>query len=185
MLDHDNASSAYAWAALLATFMLNAGCGGDGGGADARAVPAPAPAGARASSGGDGSAGSGTSRAAMLAGSAAGGLSFANDVYEQVIHARCSACHTDAPSFGGLAFFPGQSLAYANLVDVPAGPAQGNQCRSSGLMRVQPGDPEHSLLYLKLTNPPCGNKMPPAAFTQVTAEQVSLVRQWIADGAAP
>ena len=52
-------------------------------------------------------------------------------------------------------------------------------------MRVKPGDPEHSLLYLKLTLPPCGSKMPPAAFTQATEEQVSLVRQWIADGAAP
>jgi hypothetical protein len=160
-----------------------------------------AAAGAHATSGLDGGAGAKMDGTSVLAGSAAGaagsqsgatgdaaaasGLSFATAVYEQVIHARCCACHTDAPSFGGLAFFPGQSLAYANLVGVPAGPAQGNQCRNSGLMRVQPGDPEHSLLYLKLTNPPCGNKMPPAAFTQVSAEQVSLVHQWIADGAAP
>jgi uncharacterized membrane protein len=113
-------------------------------------------------------------------------VSFAADVYERVMRVRCISCHSDAPSFGGLAFFPGgATFAYGNLVSVPAGAEPAYQCKDSGLMRVKPGDPEHSLLYLKLTNPPCGSKMPPAAFTQATQEQVELVRQWIMDGAAP
>ena len=127
----------------------------------------------------------------MLAGSGgapaagSGKLSFATDVYEMVIRRRCSACHNDAPSFGGLAFFPSAAMAYSSLVDVPAGSAEANQCKNSGLVRVKPGDPEHSLMYLKLTKPPCGSQMPPAAVAQPTPEQVELVRKWIADGAAP
>jgi uncharacterized membrane protein len=134
--------------------------------------------------------------AGAVAGAAAGGgagssmtggkLSFAADVYPKLIRTKCSACHNDAPSFGGLAYFPGDAaFAYGNLVNAPAGSAPDNLCRASGLVRVKPGDPEHSLMYLKLTMPPCGSKMPPAAFSQATEEQVDLVRQWIMDGAAP
>ena len=133
---------------------------------------------------GAGAAGSESGQSGSVS-STPGKLSFEADIYGPVIRARCSACHSDAPSFGGLAFFPGAMTAYTNLVGVPAGSAQGNLCRDSGLLRVQPGDPERSLLYLKLTKPSCGSQMPPAMFGQVTAAQVSLVRQWIADGAAP
>jgi hypothetical protein len=114
----------------------------------------------------------------------AGKLSFANDIFPRVIRLKCGACHNDAPSFGGLAFFPAD-MAYANLVGVPSGNEETFKCRGSGLMRVQPGEPDKSLLYLKLTNPPCGSKMPPGMFGMATPEQIELVRQWILDGAAP
>jgi uncharacterized membrane protein len=128
-----------------------------------------------------GSGAAGSDASAPVAGDK---LSFATDVYEAVITKRCGNCHNDAPSFGGLAFFPGgAAAAYANLVDVPAGTEDGYLCRASGLVRVKPGEPEASLIYLKLTNPPCGSRMPPAAFGTPTAEQVELVRKWIADGA--
>lgn len=115
-----------------------------------------------------------------------GKLSFANDVYQKVIVNKCGACHNDAPSFGGLAFFPGgPEVAYMNLVNAPAGTEPTFKCKDSGLTRVVPGDPEHSLLYLKLTNPPCGSKMPSGIIPKATPEQLELVRQWIADGALP
>jgi hypothetical protein len=109
---------------------------------------------------------------------AAGKLSFARDVYDAVIRARCAACHSDAPSFGGLALFPGASTAYANLVGVPAGAAEDHLCRASGLLRVQAGEPERSLIYLKLTRPSCGGLMPPAVLPSATPAQIELVRQW-------
>jgi hypothetical protein len=132
--------------------------------------------------GADVAASSGTDAAGAAA---SGNLSFAKDVYERVIRARCAQCHSDAPSFGGLAMFPGAITAYTNLVGMPSGGEATYKCRDCGLLRVQPGAPERSLLYLKLTLPPCGSKMPPAAFGQVTAEQVEMVRLWIAQGAAP
>lgn len=127
--------------------------------------------------------------AAGAAGAAAGTgkLSFANDIYPRVIRTRCGSCHNDMTSFGGLAFFPGgPETAFGNLVGAPAGSTDEKyKCRASGLTRVVPGDPEQSLMYLKITVPPCGTKMPPPAFAQVTQEQVDLVRQWIVEGAAP
>ena len=158
--------------ALLAAHVLWVACGDDAAGSN----------GSNAAAGMQAAAGMGGA-----AGAAGGGakLSFASDVYDQVIRAKCSNCHTDAPSMGGLAMFPGAATAYANLVGVPAGAAEGNLCRNSGLLRVQPGDPDKSLIYLKLTKPVCGTAMPPAAFGTTTAAQVELVRRWIADGAAP
>jgi mono/diheme cytochrome c family protein len=156
---------------LLVTHALNAGCTSDAAHDASSTVAGMGPAGVTAAAGTGGAAGS--------------TLSFAKDIYERVIRVRCANCHNDAPSFGGLAFVPGAATAYGNLVGVPAGSEPTYLCRDSGLLRVKPGDPEHSLLYLKLTMPSCGSKMPPAAFGQVTEEQVSLVRQWIADGAPP
>jgi hypothetical protein len=47
---------------------------------------------------------------------------------------------------------------------------------------VVPGAPEKSWLYVKLLpNPPVGSQMPSG--DAVTAEQLDLVRRWIADGA--
>jgi hypothetical protein len=187
-------------------FALSVGCGGtadpgpSGPAAGIGAAPAtvagvqassaagvPAAAGTAAGASSAAPAGAGAQGAVAAGTGAPGGkLSFATDVYERVIRVRCISCHSDAPSYGGLAFFPGgASYAYGNLVNVSAGQAESFRCRGSGLMRVKPGEPEQSLLYLKLTMPPCGNKMPPPAFTQPTEEQVSLVRQWIAEGAAP
>ena len=160
---------------LVAAYVPNTGC------ADPAAVSG-VPVGGMLAAGNPAPAASGTGGAGAQA---ATKLSFATDVYERVIRARCGQCHSDEPSFGGLAMFPGATTAYNHLVGVPSGSEAGYLCRSSGLLRVQPGAPEQSLLYLKLTTPPCGSKMPPAAFGQVSAEQVEMVRQWIAQGAAP
>lgn len=198
---------AYAWAALLSAHALTAGC------ASSLAGPEPArgvvAAGSVSAAGSAGAAGSVSVSAGGSVGAAAGmdaragagasappagasaspmrKLSFAADVYDAVILTHCGSCHNDAPSFGGLAFFPGgAAFAYGNLVGVSAGKGEKYLCRDSGLMRVSPGDPEHSLLYLKLTMPPCGMKMPAADFGgEVTPEELALVRQWIMDGANP
>lgn len=170
----------YARALLLAACVLHAGCGGDSEATNGNAV-----AGMGGSAAAPAAAGSGGGAAGSAVDAGAGKLSFAKDVYDPIIRARCSACHTDAPSFGGLAFFPGAMTAYSNLVGVPAGAADNNLCRASGLLRVQPGDPDRSLIYLKLTKPSCGSQMPPAAFAPPTPAQIEIIRQWIADGAAP
>jgi hypothetical protein len=49
-------------------------------------------------------------------------------------------------------------------------------------IRVVPGDPDKSLLYLKLAgHPPCGDPMP--ATGALDAAKVEIVRSWIAAGA--
>jgi hypothetical protein len=65
--------------------------------------------------------------------------------------------------------------------------AEGGACE--GKMRVVPGDPENSLLYLKLANrAPCGSGMPVAGPPRemsglFNARQLEVVRSWIAAGA--
>jgi hypothetical protein len=63
-------------------------------------------------------------------------------------------------------------------------------CAGAGWSRVVAGDPEHSLLYVKIvaklddTETPCGESMPSGANREpLTAEQVEQVRAWIAAGA--
>ena len=72
--------------------------------------------------------------------------------------------------------------AYAQLVGVPA---SGSLCGSSGLLRVEPGNPDRSLLLLKMAHatPACGTVMPPAAGVTVSDAQLEQVRAWIAAGA--
>jgi hypothetical protein len=183
--------------ALLLTSLLGDACAAEPAANSGSAGSIASPATAGTNSAGSGatttatgtpatsSAGSSGGPAASGSGAATGKLSFATDVYGPVIRARCASCHTDAPSFGGLTFLPDAAAAYANLVNVPAGAADANQCKASGLARVQPGAPEQSLLYTKLTKPVCGSQMPPAVFPQPTPAQVEIVRKWIADGAAP
>jgi hypothetical protein len=69
--------------------------------------------------------------------------------------------------------------AYVKLVGV-ASTEQG----CGGMTLVAPGDPDHSLLYLKLSmdQPPCGSRMP-SGQNPLAAAEVDLVRAWIAGGA--
>jgi hypothetical protein len=71
--------------------------------------------------------------------------------------------------------------AYASLVDQPSNPTA--PCAKLGKKRIQPGQPDESLLYLKLdANAPCGQQMPPGG--QLTQELRDEVRQWIESGAS-
>lgn len=111
---------------------------------------------------------------------AGGAISF-DAIYENIFDVvGCTAafCHAGGVGLGGLDL-EGREHAYASLVGVPAA---GEACRASGLPRVAPGDPEGSLLFLKLAGrAPCGLAMPPGA--PLAADQIARVRRWIEDGA--
>jgi hypothetical protein len=85
-------------------------------------------------------------------------------------------------------------IAYWSLVDLPC---QSPSCASQGT-RVVPGDPDSSIMYLKVakTQPPCGVRMPAnidsarlpspkAEFSGVplSDDEQNLIRNWIAEGA--
>jgi hypothetical protein len=80
--------------------------------------------------------------------------------------------------------------AYAALVGARAGqklPVDGRPtCHESPLLRVEPGAPDRSLLYLKVSGaPPCGSAMPPSdsGWEPIAAEQLEQIRRWILAGA--
>lgn len=109
----------------------------------------------------------------------AGGPGF-GVVYRTVFQPSCIAgCHSAATPMGNLDLST-QDGAYTSLVGVLAsGPA----CAFTGERRVVPGNPAMSLLYTKMVDlEDCGGPMPPLA---LDPGSVNLVREWIANGAAP
>jgi hypothetical protein len=130
---------------------------------------------------GDGSrAGSGaTSESA----GADGGTSRNNGVtFTSLYENEFKTCRIDFCHGGGRANLDmaTKESALATLVNHPADPP--SPCGMSGKLRVKPGDPEESLLYLKLVvDAPCGDPMPVGG--QLPDESRERVRQWIEAGA--
>ena len=94
----------------------------------------------------------------------------------QPIWSVCTSCHGTSRS-GGLTLLDGAS--YASLVNV----AGINPC--SAYTRVKPGDPNNSLLPLKMAGAPCGTRMPQGNSTYFDSNPglVTRVRSWILAGA--
>jgi hypothetical protein len=94
---------------------------------------------------------------------------------------QCTFCHSNPPndiSNGKLSTGADQAAAYAALVNRPS---VSKHC--AGKTLVVAGHPEQSLFYLKFAEPaPCGDRMPLGG-DALTAEQLEMVRSWIAAGA--
>jgi hypothetical protein len=86
-------------------------------------------------------------------------------------------CHGGSDDFLSMAT---KDTAYAAMVGVVS---HGPQCGSTGLTIVEPGKPEASLLYLKVTSPPCGNKMPAMYGLSLDSREIDQIKQWITLGA--
>ena len=101
-------------------------------------------------------------------------------IYLEVVRSyNCTlgVCHGGGNT-GSLTLFP-QEVAYDQLVNTGA---VGVECEGVGLRRVEPGEPDQSLFYLKhTTTPPCGTVMPPDRF--IPAEALEQIRTWIERGA--
>jgi hypothetical protein len=107
-----------------------------------------------------------------------GALSFEADIYPSIIGASCS-CHIPDPKAG--LHMPDAMTAYDNLVGVAA-------VQAGGLQRVNPGMPGESYLINKLEGTHLdvggvGNPMPPGG--PLSADKVTLIKDWIAEGAMP
>jgi hypothetical protein len=177
-----------------ASVFLDAAAGGSGGGggtAGSGGTGTGGVAGADASVG-DATAGAAGTTDAGDAAATDGGADAADagppatftQVYTQVIAVRCTPCHTTATGIGvvnGKLDMTSQAAAFTNLVNTPAA---GVACNAKG-PRVMPGDPDMSVMYLKISldDPtPCGGKMPlnQAALTQ---DQADMIESWITAGA--
>ena len=117
-------------------------------------------------------------------------------LYNTVLRPSCSNdyCHYSGVGVRYSALdMSSRSYAYWSLVDQPAA---GPGCSRMGT-RVVPADPDHSLLYLKVsqTMSPCGARMPANPTTLLTNgtsefsgtplpdDQQQLIADWIANGA--
>lgn len=108
-------------------------------------------------------------------------LSTFSGVYQQVLVPNCALpfCHAGTGDYLELA---DMDIGYTSLVNAPA---QGPGCADAGFKRVDPFHPETSLLYLKVTNPPCGDKMPRSYGSAMSLDQPSIdqMKAWITLGA--
>lgn len=103
-------------------------------------------------------------------------------IYQEVLGPTCGVefCHGGTADYLQLWT---EAEGYQSLLRAPA---QGPACAPTGLLRVDPGHPETSLLYLKLTSsPPCGSRMPLeyGCAGGLDPREVEQVRSWIAYGA--
>jgi hypothetical protein len=85
----------------------------------------------------------------------------------------CTTCHT-ASHPTGLDLRAGMS--YALLVGVPS-------FQVASLLRVEPGDPDNSYLIQKLEGSAAVGARMPLGGPYLTNEQITVVRQWITNGA--
>ena len=103
-------------------------------------------------------------------------LSFKKDV-QPILNKECAECHSAQKHKGKLDLSEG--AAYKNLVSAPADEAP-------AMMRVKPGDPEQSYLWLKIEHRTKeGSGMPKGMFgaKSLPQEQKDLIKGWIEQGA--
>jgi hypothetical protein len=94
-----------------------------------------------------------------------------------ILRSRCAICHLTGVEAGNMSLVP--DAAYASLVSVKS--------PTTGLVRVEPGNPESSYLIMKLegthlSKGGSGARMPFGA-EPLSAADVKLIRDWIAAGA--
>jgi mono/diheme cytochrome c family protein len=102
--------------------------------------------------------------------------SFEKDVLP-ILNSQCVMCHVAGAELGGLSLYPD---AWLSLVGIAS--------KESSLKLIEPGAPDKSYMYLKLTNAQdsvggSGLQMPPTHRLDDT--QIEAIRRWIEQGAKP
>lgn len=97
-----------------------------------------------------------------------------DSIQTNVFDALCVGCHIGATAPAGLRLDAANS--YGLLVGVAS-------MQQPGLLRVDPGDPGASYLIQKLEGTAGGGARMPLNGTPLPAADVSVIRQWITDGA--
>lgn len=104
-------------------------------------------------------------------------ISFANQI-QPIFTASCIDCHAGSgPPFSGITLSLEAGVSYAEIVNQPSE-------QDASWTLVVPGDPDNSLLYLKVSSdtPPVGSTMPLFG-ARLSANELALLRDWIEQGA--
>jgi mono/diheme cytochrome c family protein len=98
---------------------------------------------------------------------------YSKDV-KPIIDGKCISCHS--PN-GTAQFAP-----LTNYQEIVNGTAKGPSCSGTQNKNyVVKGNADMSLLYLKITTPPCGSKMPPGG--SLSQDEIETIKKWIQNGA--
>ena len=111
------------------------------------------------------------------------GATFARDIQKKIFDTTCATefCHGATAASAGLDLSAGAAIA--NLVNVPAA-AEG--AKAANLLRVAPGDPDHSFLMLKIEGHLGPNEGVPMPLVggPLPQSDIETIRRWIAAGAS-
>ncbi|MDX2167735.1 MAG: hypothetical protein SF182_11750 [Deltaproteobacteria bacterium] len=103
------------------------------------------------------------------------------EIQQAILQPRCAiaTCHDDEFESGDLNLTA--DAAYDELFNVPP---DIESAAAAGLLRVDDFDPDNSFLLIKLTGPPLGQgSRMPLVGDPLSAEEIQLIRDWIAAGA--
>jgi mono/diheme cytochrome c family protein len=95
---------------------------------------------------------------------------------QPIFTANCVECHSGGSAPRGLRLDAQNS--YANLVNV-------NSSEVPSLKRVKPSDPDNSYLVHKIEGTAAVGARMPLGGPPLSAAEINLIRQWIAEGAEP
>lgn len=105
-------------------------------------------------------------------------VSFWADVLP-IFEAHCAVCHSPGRTADrlGISMRLTAAESYSSTVNQASS-------QSPAFLRVVPGDPENSLLYLKVSmdQPPIGNRMP-LACSKLDPAELAAIYEWIKQGA--
>ncbi len=98
---------------------------------------------------------------------------------EEILAPSCGTAGCHGATTGAAGLFLDGDRAYSSLLDEPC---TNEQALAEGLVRVRPGDPGDSFLYLKIVDPlGMGELMPPTGPLDQAA--IEAVERWILEGA--
>jgi hypothetical protein len=120
---------------------------------------------------------------------AVGGRSYAptmTAVYTEVLRFRCGVPFCHLGGAGAPMTLDSRDNSYEQMVNVPADGPYCGDAGMAGLLRVDPGHPETSLVYTKIQmpSPPglCGDPMPSSG-GPLTNLDIQQIEDWIMQGA--
>lgn len=179
----------FGWVSLLAASVALGGCDDDDGGDDSSAATMTMTATVTATDGTSDTDETGETDPTTGEESSSGGdeidcttpPSHETDI-QPIWDANCvTACHEAGGSWDSVNLSPG--MAYDEIVDT-----EGTLSQIQGLNLVESGDTSTSFLFLKLegtqTGAGPGNEQMPLGANPLSDDDISLVEQWIACGAA-
>jgi mono/diheme cytochrome c family protein len=103
-----------------------------------------------------------------------------SSIQQEIFDANCNApsCHGSGMK-GGLSLTAGNS--YRQLIGVAGAFDKKN---IPAILRVKPGTPDSSLLFIKITSPDTSEgELMPKGNDRLSQNKIDAIRQWILDGA--
>ena len=101
-------------------------------------------------------------------------------IWSEILQPTCADVYCHGGATDDFLPMTTKDATYSALVGVTS---KGPRCGQTGLKLVDPGNPDGSLLYQKVTTPTCGVRMPAEYQPYLDSDETGQIRQWILNGA--